>query len=234
MKRILIIAAVALAVVLQACSSKVYNNKSYLKQVNLKGKKVAILPVEVELTGRMPNNFTALKKQHAEESESKLIQNQIYSQYLFKSNSGSRKKTSIDLMNVDQVNSRLMEEGIDVRQSWSMNPDSLGKLLGADMVLRVRVKKNRIMSDAASFGIGVASTVLGNILNKDNSQSTSVNGSAKTYNMFLDAALSDVNTHAVITKFTHNADASWNRPPEEVIESSGRKIVRKGAIYAQK
>jgi hypothetical protein len=60
-----------------------------------------------------------------------------------------------------------------------------------------------------------------------------VNGNAKTYSMFLQATLSDVNTHTVITKFTHNGDASWNRTPDEIIASSGKMIVRKGVIYAQ-
>jgi hypothetical protein len=222
-------------VLLQACSSKVYNNKSYSKQANLTGKTVAILPAEVELSGRLPNNFSMSNKAQTEESESKLIQNQIYSQYLFKAKSGGRKKARVQLLNVNQVNSKLAAAGIGVRESWNRNPDSLGKLLGADMVLRVRVKKNRIMSEAASFGIGVATTVLGNILGGGNGTAgTPVGTGAKTYQMFLDATLSDVHTHAVITKFTHDTDASWNRKPEEIIESSGRKIVRKGIIYAEK
>jgi opacity protein-like surface antigen len=232
MKRILLNTSFAALMLLQACSSKVYNNKSFIQQVNFEGKRVAILPAEVELTGRMPNNYSESKKLQTEESESKLIQGQIYNQYLFSSKSGGKKK-HVDLMNVDQLNSKLQSSGINLRQSWSMNPDSLGKLLGADMVLRVRVKKNRIMSETAAFGIGVATTVLGNILGNGN-QGAGVNNNAKTYNMFLDATLTDVNTHTVITKFTHDGDASWNRSPDEIIESSGRKIVRKGVIYAQK
>lgn len=190
------------------------------------------MPAEVELTGRMPNNYSESKKQRTEEAESKLIQSQIYNQYLFKSKAGGKKK-HVDMMNVDQVNSKLQAAGIDVRESWSMDADSLGKLLGADMVLRVRVKKNRIMSETAALGIEVATSVLGSVLGGGN-QGTGVNGVAKTYNMFLDATLSDVKTHAVITKFTHDSDASWNRSPDEIVESSGRKIVRKGVIYAQK
>jgi len=232
MKRFTVIALLLSAVLFQACSTKVYNNKAWLDQVNLEGKKVAILPAVVELTGRMPANFSESKIRQTEESESKLIQQEFYNQYLFKSKKNKRKKY-VDLMNVEQVNSKLQQQGIDIRESWQMSPDSLGKLLGADMVLKLSVKKNRIMSDAASFGIGVATTVLGNILN-NGAQNTSVNNGAKTYNMFLDATLTDVNTHTVITKFTHDGDASWNRPPEKIVEASGRKIVRKGVIYVQK
>ena len=231
MKRFTLIALLLSVVLFQACSTKVYNNTAWLDQVNLEGKRVAILPAVVELTGRMPANFNESKIRQTEESESKLIQQEFYNQYLFKSKKNKRKQY-VELMNVEQVNSKLQQQGIDIRESWKMSPDSLGKLLGADMVLKLSVKKNRIMSDAASFGIGVATTVLGNILN--NGQNTSVNNGAKTYNMFLDATLTDVNTHTVITKFIHDGDASWNRPPEKIVEASGRKIVRKGVIYAQK
>ena len=219
------------AVFITSCSSKVYNNKSYIRQSSLAGKKVAIIPVEVELTGRMPKNFTATAKSTSEESESRLIQNQIYSQFLYKSKSDSKKKQHVELINVDQVNSKLQQAGISLRDSWNMSPDSLGKLIGADLVLKVKVKKNRIMSESASFGIGVAGSILDNILSKDSN--SSVGGSAKTYNMFLDATLSDVSSHVVITKFSYNGDASWNRMPEQITESSGRKFVRKGVIYAQ-
>lgn len=233
MKRFALSVLMVSLILFQACSSKVYNNKKYLNQTNLEGKKVAILPAEVELTGRMPENFSELKKRQTEEAESKIIQEEIYSQYLFKSKSNKNKKKHVNLMNVDQVNSKLKENGIGSRQSWSMDPDSLGKLLGADLVLKLRVKKNRIMSNAASFGIGVATTVLGSILNKGNNPGTSVNNSAKTYNMFFDATLTEVNTHTVITKFTHDGAASWSQPPEKIIEAAGRQIVRKGIIYAQ-
>jgi hypothetical protein len=236
MKSSIICTIMMAAVLVQGCSSKVYNNKSFLDQVNLEGKKVAILPVEVELTGRLPKDFSEAKKLQSEESESKAIQSQIYSQYLFKSKSGSKKKKYVNFLSADQVNGGLTNAGIDVRKSWAMDPDSLGRILGADMVLKVRVKKNRIMSDAASFGVGVATSVLGSILNGNNNSGvgTSVNGGAKTYNMYFDATLTDVGSHTVVTKFTHDGDASWNRPPEEIVEASGRKIVRKGAVYAQK
>jgi hypothetical protein len=217
---------------LHACSSQVYNNKSYLKAHNLAGKRIAVLPAEVELTGKLPSNYSLEKKYQIEESESKSIQRQIFSQYLYKSKSKS-KKSAVELMNVDQINSKLQQAGISLRESWSIDPDSLARLVGADMVLKIRVKKNRMMSESAAFGIGVATTVLGNILNNSDRNNTSVGTSAKTYNMFFDATLTDAVSHVVITRFSHEGAASWNQSPEQIIESSGRKIVRKGAVYAQ-
>jgi hypothetical protein len=114
-----------------------------------------------------------------------------------------------------------------------MDPDSLARLVGAEMVLKIRVKKNRMMSISAAFGIGVATTVLGNILNGSDRNNTSVNSNAKTYNMFFDATLTDAVSHVGITRFSHEGAASCNQIPEQIIESSGRKIVRKGAVYSQ-
>jgi hypothetical protein len=232
MKRVLAGTLFAVAIVLQSCSSHVYNNKTYLQQTNIEGKKIAILPVEVELTGRLPKGMTSSKKEQLEVEEGRLIQNQIFGQYLYKSKKGKKRK-SVDVMNVDRINAVLSEKGIELRQAGQMDPDSLGRLIGADLVLKVRVKKDRIMSETASLGIGVAAAVLDNIFGKADNSNTSPSNAPKTYNLFLDAVLTDVNTHAVITKFSHTGDANWNRKPEQVIESSGRKMVRKGVIYAK-
>lgn len=234
MKNFTLHTLLALSVIVQACSSSVYNNTSYVNQKNFNGKTIAILPVDVQLTGKLPAGFSDSKKTISEESESKIIQNQIYSQYLYKSKPGSRKKKQVSLLNVDEVNSKLNQLGIGVRESWEMSPDSLGKLLGVDLVLKIRVKKNRIMSETASFGIGVATAVLGSILSNGTNQNNSISGTAKTYNMYLDATLSEVLSHVVITKFSHEGSASWSQSPDEIIESSGRKIVRRGILYAQK
>lgn len=235
MKQVVLKTMLAATVLFQACAAKVYNNKAYLSQVNLEGKKVAILPVDVEFTGRLPKNMTAMKKMQFEEDESKQIQNQLYSQYLYKAKSGSRKKKAVELMNPDRVNNILSDKGISLRDSWSIDADSLGRILGADLVLKVKVKEDRIMSETASLGIGVAANVLDNLLSKRDDRTTGATGlgyAPKTYNMFLSATLSDVKSHVVVTRFSHQGDANWNRTPLEVIDAQGRKIVRKGVVYA--
>ena len=119
-----------------------------------------------------------------------------------------------------------------------MDPDSLGKMLGADLVLKVSVKEDRIMSETASLGIGVAANVIDNLLRRqDKNSSTGTGGlgyTPKTYNMFLSATLSVTDSHTVLTRFSHQGEANWKRSPQDVIDSQGRKIVRKGAVYALK
>lgn len=227
-------AGVAIVAVLQSCSRDVYNNESYMETSYLNGKKVAFLPVEVEFTGNLPKGYTLETKRMTEDKESGEIQNIVYREYLFRSQKGKKKQHPVEIINIDQVNSRLRAKGISSRSSWTMNPDSLGKLIGADLVLRVRVKKDRIMSNAASFGVGVATTVLEGILSKGNSGTSGhVGGGGRTYNIFFDATLTDVYTGAVISKISKNGSASWSQAPEEVIRSSGSRLVKKGAIKAQ-
>lgn len=227
-------ASVAIVAVLQSCSREVYNNESYTKTSYLDGKKVAFLPVEVEFTGNLPKGYTVENKRTTEDKESIEIQNIIYREYLFRARRNKKKQHPVQIINTEQVNSRLRERGISSRRSWAMNPDSLGKLIGADLVLRVRVKKDRIMSNAASFGVGVATTVLEGILNKGNSgNTTEVARGGKTYNIFFDATLTDVYTGTVITKISRNGAASWSETPEEVIRYAGSRLARKGAIRAQ-
>jgi hypothetical protein len=220
------------AVLFQSCSSEVYNNKTYLSSTDISEKKVAILPVQVEFTGKLPQDYSIEKKISMEETESTLIQNLLYSEYLYQAKRNNKKQKPIELINTDQVNSRLKSHGISIRESWAINPDSLGKIIGADLVLKAHVKKDRIMSETASFGIGVMTTVLGSILNKSGT-TTGVSSGAKTYTINLQATLSDVNNNIVVSRFSHQDNASWDHSPESVIRATNKKFVRKGSIKAK-
>ncbi len=217
---------------MQACSHEVYNNEPYLKTTNLQEKKVAILPVEVEYTGRWPKDYTEQKKRTMEETESISIQNMLYSEYLYHSTNPGKKQKPTELINVDQVNSRLRNLNISTRNSWAMSADSLGKLLGADLVIRIRVKKNRIMSDVESLGVGIATSIFNKAMEKDNVGGIGSSVS-KTYSINCEVTLSDVNNHTVVSRLTKSSDADWKYSPDEVIKYCTRRIVSKGAIYGK-
>ena len=218
---------------LQACSHEVYNNDAYLNTTNLEGKKVAILPAEVEYTGRWPKDYTAQKKMAMEDAESISIQNMLYSEYLYHSKKPNKKQKAVELINVDQVNSRLRDRGISARSAWTMNPDSLGKLVGADLVIRTRVKKNRIMSDAESLGVGIATSIFNSAIEKDNIGGGINTNLNKTYSINYEVTLSDVSNHIVVSRMTKSNDANWHRSPDEVINYSAGRMVNKGAVYAK-
>jgi hypothetical protein len=223
-----------IAVVFQACSSQVYNNKTYLQGKDISGKKVAIMPVQVEFTGKLPQGYSLQEKIAGEETESTLFQNSLYSEYLYKAKKGSRKQKAVQLINPDQINSRLKDHGISIRQSWTMSPDSLAKIIGADLILKAHVKKNRIMSESASFGIGVATTVLGSILSRNGNTQISPDNGGRTYTINIDATLTDATNNTVITRLSDQQNANWSHSPESLINATNKKIVRKGAVHAEK
>ncbi len=218
---------------MQACSREVYNNESYLETIDLRDKKVAILPVEVEYTGRWPKDYTAEKKRTMEEAESISLQNMLYSEYLYHAKYPKKKQKAVKLINVDQVNYRLRELGISARNSWAMSGDSLGKLVGADLVIRVHLRKERIMSDAESLGLGIATSVFNKAIEKDNAGGIGGNIN-KTYSINYEVTLSDANNHITVSRLTKNSDASnWQHSPDKVIKYSTGRIVSRGAIYAR-
>ena len=233
MKKVFLLVSFAIVVMVQSCSRSVYNNTAFIETAGIEGKTVAILPAEVEFTGKLPKGLSIGKKNQIEEREGAEIQNMLYREYLYRSKRARKKQHETHFMNVDQINSRLRDRGISARDSWSMNADSLGRVLGSDMVIRVRVKKDRIMSEAASLGVGVATSVLDNILSKNGSV-TSLGTAGKTYNLFFDATLSDVQSGTVVTKISKDGNASWNKSPESVIRSASSKMIRRGAIYAER
>jgi len=227
-----LISSLILVIFFQSCSRTVYNNETYIASSHLQGKKVAVLPAEVEFTGRLPKGLTIEKKLLIEEKEGTEIQNLVHREYLFRSKKARKKQLPVELMSLEMVNAKLSQIGITTRESWALAPDSLAKLTGADLVVRVRVKKDRIMSDAASLGVGVATSVLGSILNKDGSGAV-LGTSGKTYNISFDATLMDGKTGEIVSKISKEGSASWNNSPESVIRHSGSKLVRRGPVYAR-
>lgn len=232
MKITLLKSALILAILFQSCSRTVFTNESYIASNNLQGKKVAILPAEVEFTGRLPKGLTIDKKKLIEEKEGTEIQNLVYREYLYRSKRARKKQLPVELMSMEMVNSKLKQKGITTRDSWGIAPDSLAKLTGADLVVRLHVKKDRIMSDAASLGVGVATSILGGILNKDGSGAV-VGTSGRTYNISFDATLMDGKTGEVVSKVSKEGSASWSNSPESVIRHSASKLVRRGPVYAR-
>jgi hypothetical protein len=223
----------AIAVILQACSSQVYNNKTYLNTKDITGEKVAIVPVRVDFTGRLPQGYSLQEKLAGEEAESTLIQNLLYDEYFYRAKRNSKKQKAVQLISPDQINSRLKAHGISIRDSWSLSADSLGKIIGADLIFKAHVKKNRIMSETASLAVGVGTTILGSILNKNGNTQGNIDSGGRTYTINLDATLTNASDNTVITKLSAQDDASWSHSPESVIKSANKKIVRKGAIYAK-
>ncbi|HQT22846.1 MAG: hypothetical protein B7X86_07665 [Sphingobacteriales bacterium 17-39-43] len=150
---------------LASCSSKVYKDKAFFSKPEPGTQVLAVLPAEVIFTGNLPKNWGPDRVSKMEIEESSKIQESIYDDLLFRATSSDlRNKWSVKLMDYRLINSKLQENGISIKDSWKLSSAELAKILGADMLIRTRVKNNRIMSEAAAAGINVGVSVLRDVI----------------------------------------------------------------------
>jgi len=116
---------------------------------------VAILPAEVTLSGKLPKNLKPEDIAKAEERESIDFQYALMNSIL---NHANTKKyiTTVNFQDINTTQKILEQNNISVRDSWKKNDEELAKLLGVDAVIRMNIRKQRYMSDEASYGVGMA------------------------------------------------------------------------------
>lgn len=155
---------------LVSCNSKVYSDKDFFSASRPGPQSLAILPVEVIFTGKMPKDWSPDRIVQMEVEQSASFQEAIYEDFLFHaSDKVIRNKWDVTMMDIRVINAKLKEQGISLQDSWKLPSDELAKLLGADMLIRARVQNVRYMSQAAATGINVGVSVLEGVLNRGRS-----------------------------------------------------------------
>jgi hypothetical protein len=141
-----------------SCSNKYYTASNFEEKTE-KHKVVAILPAEVTLSGKLPKNLSPEDIAKAEERESIDFQYALMNSIL---NHANTKKyiTTVNFQDINTTQKILEQNNISVRDSWKKNDEELAKLLGVDAVIRMNIRKQRYMSDEASYGVGVAKQVI--------------------------------------------------------------------------
>ncbi|HEX6848143.1 MAG TPA: hypothetical protein VF144_14275 [Chitinophagaceae bacterium] len=141
-----------------SCSNKYYTAGNFEEKTE-KHKVVAILPAEVTLTGKLPKNLTPEAIAQSEERESIDFQYALMNSIL---NHANTKKyyTTVNFQDINTTQKILEENNISVRESWKKNDEELATILGVDAVIRMNIRKQRYMSDEASYGVGVAKQVI--------------------------------------------------------------------------
>lgn len=233
MKKILNLSLTIVSILLlSACSNRVYNNEAFISLNNLNNKTVAILPVDVILTGNMPKNFSEEQKINQQKLESKYFQEMLYTEFLDKSISASKKKSNVNFLNPNQVNSKLVAKNIIASSIKDKTYEDLSNTVNADMLMLITVKKNRLVSDAAAIGIDIAGNVLNSIFrsNPANNPNNIQNSATRTYDIALDITLADGVTGTVISKFSTIRQISWQTNPETEIRRIFRRVTRKFAV----
>lgn len=159
MKKNLLTGFIAIFILfLFSCSNKYYTTGNFEEKTE-KHKVVAILPAEVTLTGKLPKNLTPEAIAQAEERESIDFQYALMNSIL---NHANTKKyiTTVNFQDVNTTTKILEQNNITVRESWKKDDEELANILGVDAVIRMNIRKQRYMSDEASYGVGVAKQVI--------------------------------------------------------------------------
>lgn len=140
-----------------SCSNKYYTANNFSEKTE-KHKVVAILPAEVTFTGKQPKNMSPEDIAEAEERESIDFQWALMNSILDHAN--TRKYiTTVNFQDIHKTQKLLEDNNISVRDSWKKDDEELAKLLGVDAVIRMSIRKQRYMSDEASYGVGVAKQI---------------------------------------------------------------------------
>ncbi len=143
-----------------SCSHRYYTSNLF-KQQTKNHHVVAVLPAEIIFTGVPPKNLSEGQVEKIEETESLNFQQALYNSILLYAN--TRKYfTTVNIQDISTTLSSLESHNISVRESWKEDDKELCKFLNVDAVVRMRVRKQRFMSDAASYGVDVAKQIVFN------------------------------------------------------------------------
>lgn len=171
-----------LLVATTSCSHKYYTSANFDEETR-DHKKVAILPAEMIFTGNRPQNMTDADIAKTEELESKVFQQYLYNNILKYPKKG-RYYTTVTFQSTTSTLQLLEKNNISVRDSWNMTAEELKQILNVDAVVRMKVQKERYMSDLASLGISVGQKVL-NTIGGPAGISVPVSSSSSTYQQYL-------------------------------------------------
>ena len=141
-----------------SCSNKYYTASNFEEKTE-DHKVVAILPAEVTFSGKQPKNLSPDAIAKAEERESIDFQYALMNSIL---NHANTKKyiTTVNFQDINTTLKILEKNSISIRDSWNKDDNELAKLLGVNSVIRMNIRKQRYMSDEASYGVGVARQVI--------------------------------------------------------------------------
>lgn len=211
-KNLLYACIVSFIVFLFACSNKYYTAGNFSEKTE-DHKVVAILPAEIVFSGKQPKNVSPENIAKAEETESVNFQYALMNSILRHAN--TRKYiTTVNFQDINTTQKILDQNNISVRDSWKKDDNELAKLLGVDAVIRMNIRKQRYMSDEASYGVGVAKQV---IYKTGIGSKVPVPGSVgKTYDVYATCNL--LSDHQTLWNDNYKRAADWDTQPNVIIE----------------
>jgi hypothetical protein len=211
MKRHVLI--VLLTVVFISCSHKYYTS-SYFDQQTSHHKIVAVLPAEMIFTGKQPEGLRVEDIEKLEENESVSFQQALYNAILRHAN--TRKYfTRVNLQDISTTQRILKDHDRTVIDTWKMDDKELAEMLKVDAIVRLRIQKQRYMSDIASYGISVGRQIVSN---------TGIGSKIpvpyvpnKTNDIY--ASCNIISNNQTLWNDSYKAASDWNSPANQIIEN---------------
>ena len=208
----LIVILLAVFTMIGACARKNYTASNF-EEKTVDHQTVAIVPAEMIFTGNQPKNVTEEDIVKMEEQESREFQYALYNSILRHAN--TRKYiTTVNFQDVSTTLQKLEQGQIAIRDSWKMDDKALAKALGVDAVIKMRIQKQRYMSDVASYGIDAARRIISGT--GIGSKIPVPYNAAKTNDIYASCNL--VSNNQTLWNDHYKRAADWNTPSKELIE----------------
>lgn len=227
MKTKLPILLISLATFACSCgSSGLYINSKYLSSNNIGGK-MAVLPADVYYSGEKPERddwYTA------ERTASLQLQAEMVKTFLDYKNIHERsvRQYPVELMSIDSVNNLLCKKMADLRTAWTLPADSVGRMVGADLVIKIRMNRERYMSAKSAALANVSFTVLNGLLPPNNTDDPPLFAYVKASDMDYDICLIATKTGDTISRY------SFNPRREKDIIKVNKTMAAKSVVFAGK
>ena len=213
MKKALLFFPFLFTLIIVSCSHKYYT-MSYFDQQTMNHKIVAVLPAEMIFTGKQPDNLKPEEISKIEEQESRGFQQALYNSILRYAN--SRKYfTRINLQDLGTTQRILEEHNINYKDAWKKDDKELAALLGVDAVVKMRIQKQRYMSDMASYGISLGKQIIYNTGAASKLPLPYIPN--KTNDIY--ASCNIISNNQTLWNDSYKAASDWNSPANEIIEN---------------
>lgn len=220
-----LICFISTTLAISSCSESIHNNLISLNAKALEGKKMAILPPYVIYNGRNPERSPLFEKEHLEAAA---LQREIQGFYL--SAKGRQKPWRQGVILIP--NSLLREKMNGLPNTVSLEELSnaqLREMTGADILLRCKLVRTRVMSEGAAKAINAGSFILSGILSKKNVKVSGpiLRGTEIEYDM----DMVDLSSGKILS--TYHFDPNVSDPGKNLTRKANRAMAKKGMVYVR-
>lgn len=224
MKRALKVLCIALlSLILFNCTPFFISHDFDLQTVN--HKTVAIAPFEMYYTGIIPEELVGDSFDQIEEAESRAFMVSYYNEVLRSTRSG-KDPIRVNIQHYNNSLQLLADNGISIKDSWSLKSEELADILNVDAVIRARIEKNQLITDLESFGIEFGIHIL-NVITDNALWAWIPSDLTKSKEIHADYNLLNGTDGVTLWSIAYSIEADWRSPANEIIDNVNRRSSRK-------